>query len=39
MRCKNYYCSWNCGEECGYPYEISLDEDGNCETGDTSKVG
>lgn len=31
MRCWNKACRWNLGgEDCGFPYEISIAENGRC---------
>lgn len=35
MRCWNKACRWNFGgEDCGYPYEISIAENGCCDQED-----
>ncbi len=34
MFCYNKKCSWNIINKCGFPYEISIAEDGRCNEAD-----
>ena len=34
MECNNRKCSWNIIDRCGYPYDISINDNGYCSIAD-----